>query len=286
MNTLKLALIGNAVMSLLTGLILSIFPKQVAAIFATTQYLPFLLIGLALLYFCATIVLEVYKQRPLPILWIIIQDILWVAASAYIILARPLPISEIGYGLIAVIAVLVLLFSVFQTLGLAKLDNKEGANSKQLHFSRKVPTSKAIAWSLISDLGGYAAVASNIDQVKIISGSGEGMQRVCSHGEESWTETCTLWEEEKAYSFTVDTAAPDYPYPFRSLKGTWEIRSANDQETEIVMTFAFEFNRWIQNVLIYPFMKNQFKKICEEILDRWEAKSIALKKTDNNEIRV
>lgn len=286
MNTLKLALIGNAVMSLVTGLILSLFSQQVAAIFATTQYLAFLLIGLALLYFCATIFLEVYKQRPLPILWIIIQDILWVAASAYIILFRALPISETGYGIITLIALLVLLFSVFQSLGLAKLDNKKGTNFKQLDFSRKVPISTTIAWSLISDLEGYAAVASNIDQVKIISGSGEGMQRACSHGEESWTETCTLWEEEKAYSFTVDTAAPNYPYPFRSLKGTWAIHTVNDQQTEIVMTFSFEFNRWIQNVLIYPFMKSKFKKICEEILDRWEAKSIALKKTNNNTMSV
>lgn len=286
MNTLKVALIGNAVLSLVTGLTLSIFPKQMAAIFATTLYLPFLLIGIALLYFCATIVLEVYKQRPLPILWIIIQDILWVVASTCIILARPLPISEIGYGMIAVIALLVLLFSIFQTLGLAKLDHKEGTKSKQLHFSRKVPTSKAVAWSLISDLEAYAAVASNIDQVKIISGAGKGMQRACSHGEESWTETCTLWEKEKAYSFTVDTAAPDYPYPFRSLAGTWGIHPVNDHETEIVMTFTFEFNRWIQNVMIYPFMKNRFKKICEEILDRWEAKSIALEKAKNNTMSV
>ncbi|MCH7910771.1 MAG: S26 family signal peptidase, partial [Candidatus Hydrogenedentes bacterium] len=29
--------------------------------------------------------------------------------------------------------------------------------------------------------------------------------------------------EEKQYSFEVDTSAADYPYPFKSLKGTWRI---------------------------------------------------------------
>lgn len=120
MTLLKFALGANATLSSTTGLGLVFFHKSIATFFGTTMTLPFLLIGLGLLYFCATTILEIYKERRTRILWIIIQDVIWVAASAYLLIIRPLAISAGGYTSIAIIAVLVLLMAILQWLGITQ----------------------------------------------------------------------------------------------------------------------------------------------------------------------
>lgn len=128
MTLLKFALGANATLSSITGLSLVFFHKSIAAFFATALTLPFLLIGLGLLYFCATIILEIYKERRARIIWIIIQDVLWVIASAFILYARPLPISTGGYTSIAIIAALVLLMAILQWLGITQMKQKMAAS--------------------------------------------------------------------------------------------------------------------------------------------------------------
>lgn len=98
------------------------------------------------------------------------------------------------------------------------------------------------------------------------------MVRQCSHGKDSWQETCTIWEAEKQYSFEVDTSAPDYPYPFKSLKGNWQANEINTSQTEIIMEFEFEYKNKIQNFLLHPFLKYKFSKVGEILLDSWKKK--------------
>lgn len=128
MTLLKFALGANAILSTTTGLSLVFFHKSIATFFGTTMTLPFLLVGLGLLYFCATIILEIYKERRTRILWIIIQDLVWVVASAYILFARPLAISAGGYTSIAIIAALVLLMAILQWLGITQMKQKMSAS--------------------------------------------------------------------------------------------------------------------------------------------------------------
>mgnify|MGYP000152574403 CR=1 FL=1 len=117
MKLLPLALSGNAGFSFLSGLLLATLPKYIAGIFAASTYIPFVLIGLGLLFFAYTIWIEIKAQRPNKILAIIVQDLLWVVASLVILLTRPLSISDIGYSIIAWIGGIVLLFAILQAWG-------------------------------------------------------------------------------------------------------------------------------------------------------------------------
>ncbi|PHR42612.1 MAG: hypothetical protein COA32_17245 [Fluviicola sp.] len=134
-----------------------------------------------------------------------------------------------------------------------------------MSFRRKVKANKPDVWKVISDVENYHEVAGNIDEVKIVSGEKEGMVRACSHGKDSWTEKCSLWEEEKEYSFEVDTSAPDYPYPFKVLRGNWQVKELADNKTEIIMNFEFEYTKSIHNLLLHPLMKHKFIKICKDL---------------------
>lgn len=120
MKLLQFALIGNAGFSLLTGLILSIWSKVVADIFQAATHIPFLVIGLGLLFFAYTILIEIKPQRRVKVFSIIIQDLIWVVGSVVILLSRPLKISPVGYHWITAIAVVVLGFAILQAIGWRK----------------------------------------------------------------------------------------------------------------------------------------------------------------------
>lgn len=262
----------NAYFSLLSGLLLIVFNSQMARLFGSSNNSVFWIVGIALIYFAGTIIFEIKRLRPLAVLWIIIQDFTWVATSFFILIISPFEISKEGNGIIAIVAFVVLLMGMNQAKALSKLDSVGNKRTKHFRFERKVKSTKQNVWKVISDVSNYHKVAPNIDDVKIISGKENGMVRSCSHGKDSWTETCTMWNEEKSYSFEVNTAAPDYPYPFKFLKGTWEVVEIDTTRTNIVMIFEFEYKRIFQNWLLHPFLKAKFKKTAEELLDNWQSK--------------
>jgi len=270
MNTLQKYLTANAIFSTLTGVITIAFQENVEQIFDVEPSSFFLILGILLILFAITIVVEIIKLRAIPILWITTQDMLWVIGSIILLLWNPFDVSTEGNIIIGIVAIFVLIFGIGQARGLARIDEKNKRGEKIFQFRRKVKGSKSKVWEVISDVANYHVVAPNIDDSKVISGEKQGMVRSCSHGKDSWTETCILWEENKQYSFRVDTQAPDYPYPLKSLKGTWVVDEVSSNESEITMIFEFEYKKGIQNILIHPFMKYKFTKVCTELLDNWQ----------------
>jgi ribosome-associated toxin RatA of RatAB toxin-antitoxin module len=261
----------NAISTFISGVGILVFHKQLMNIFELNNNRPFLVVGGVITFFSLTMFIEIKKQRASAILWIIVQDILFVSVSIFVLIKRPFDISNTGYLLIGLFLIPIIFFIIFQSIGLARIDSKNGANIKLLSFKRKVNANKKEVWNTISDIENYHKVASNIDHVKIISGVGQGMVRTCSHGKDSWSETCTLWENEKQYSFLIDTESPDYPYPFKYLKGTWKVNEIDNKKSEITMIFEFEYTKKIQNLIIHPLLKFKFTKVCIEIMDNWQS---------------
>ncbi len=270
MNTLQIALLGNAIFSLLSGLFLVLMKSKVAHWFGLEKSWIFLFVGIGLLYFSYSIFRQLKAPEGDQVFYIIVQDLLWVLASAAILLFRPFNISSFGYQAIAGVAVVVLIFGVGQSVGLAQTGDTDRKGVKRLAFERVINASKMNTWKVISDVGNYHTVAPNIDSVQIVSGQGEGMVRSCTHKADHWTEVATLWEEGEQYSFEVDTDAEDYPYPLKYLKGTWQVQEVGPDQSRITMIFEFTYESKIFNLLIHPFMKKKFDKICSELLDNWQ----------------
>lgn len=270
MNKLKTALKANAIFSGTSGILLISFNQQIAKIFETENNTVFWVVGLTLVYFACTIILEVIKQRSLAILLIIVQDFIWVIGSIVLLIMNPFSISIAGNVIIGIIAIIVLFMAINQAIELAKIDNNPNKKAKQWHFERTVKADKKTTWQLISDVGNYAMFAPNIDDVKIISGDGIGMVRTCSHGKDTWAETCTLWTEEKEYAYVVHTTEPDYPYPFKFLNGFWAVEEIDKTTTKIVLRFEFQYNKKIQNTLLHPLFRTKFFKVAEGLLDNWQ----------------
>ena len=270
MNQLQKSLQLNALFSGISGILLIAFNKYVAILFNIPNALVFQITGAALIFFSLTIVYEIKRQNLLGILLIIFQDLLWAVGSAILLILQPFEISIFGYTIIAAVALIVLFMASNQAKALAQTDSIPSKSNKQLSFERTVKATKASVWKVISNVANYHEVAPNVEDVKIISGEGEGLVRSCSHGKNSWTETCSMWDEEREYAFEVNTAAPAYPYPFKYLKGNWKVEEIDNSHTKVIMLFEIEYRKKFQNWLLHPILKGKFSKTAEELLDNWQ----------------
>lgn len=271
MNALQKILLGNALFSFLSGLLLCVFPQLVADLFAVQDSLVFQLLGAGLLLFSASVFRESRRDSAMGALSIIIQDLIWVLGSIVLLLFRPIEISLFGNVTIAVVMLIVLSFALLQSNALAQANQGPEKGSKQMLFERIVQAPQAKVWEVVSDVAHYHHFAPNIDDVKVVSGQGQNMVRSCSHKGRSWSEVCTLWNEGREYAFEVNTDAPDYPYPISMLRGHWLVEPVSPKQTRIAMTFDFRYNRRIHNVILHPLFQKRFTKICKELMDNWEA---------------
>lgn len=270
MDQLQKSLLINALFSGLSGTILVAINKHIATLFDISNTSVFWIVGVALIFFSVTIVYEIRRQNPLGVLAIILQDYLWVLGSIILLITQPFEISKTGNVIIAAIALVVLLMAINQAKALAQIDSILIKGIKRLSFERTMKATKSIVWKVISNVANYHEVAPNVDEVIIISGNGEGMIRSCSHGKDSWTETCSLWQEEKEYAFQVNTAASDYPYPFKFLKGNWKVEEIDNSQTKVIMLFEYEYSKKFHNWLLHPILKGKFSKTAEKLLDNWQ----------------
>ncbi|MEL6484876.1 MAG: SRPBCC family protein, partial [Bacteroidota bacterium] len=204
------------------------------------------------------------------VVFIIAQDLIWVLASIVILWTKPFSISLLGNQIITLVALIVLIFGIGQSIGVSQTDSVGESGHKQLRFERTITASKEKVWKVVADVANYHQVAPNIDSVEILSGQGKGMVRRCSHKTDHWTEVATLWEEGEQYVFEVDTEAADYPYPLKQLQGTWKVEKVSQQQTRVVMIFEFTYTRKIHSLVLHPFMKTQFNSVCETLLDNWQ----------------
>ncbi|KAB7530361.1 hypothetical protein F8C76_02300 [Flagellimonas olearia] len=118
-NILKI----NAISSGTTGLVLVIFSKFSANLFATTTQLPFIITGLFLLIFSMFVVYQAY-QNPLnvkKIVSIIWMDRLWVLTSVVAVPILYNSISSTGVVIIMAIAVWVGLMAYIQNARLIRM---------------------------------------------------------------------------------------------------------------------------------------------------------------------
>ncbi len=140
---------------------------------------------------------------------------------------------------------------------------------------RIIPVPPGVAWQVMTDHAGYADVADNLSKVEVVSGHGLGMRRRCYDTKgRGWNETCTLWDEGRAYAFTVDTNAPDYPYPLTELKGTWRVEQV-EQGSKISLQFVGRARWGLLGRLMLRLFIGPAERICRRLLERWEAVMLA-----------
>jgi len=122
---LRKALLGNALFSALSGLTLLFAQKSVLRIFGLFNRVSLVVLGVGLIIFAATLVVNARRQRvKTSDAWVaVLMDVAWVLASYVLIFV--LPFSKEGKWVIGVVAELVLLFAILQFMGIRRIRDNE-----------------------------------------------------------------------------------------------------------------------------------------------------------------
>ncbi len=135
---LRVVMRSNGALSTLTGLECLFFAKGTAAFMGlgAEWTAPMQALGISLLFFAAFLFLSSSRwteHKPAALLTCgaiaTLLDLLWVVGSVSLLVLKSLPLSVPGQWLVAVVAVFVFDFAVFQSLGIRRLLR---ANDRQL----------------------------------------------------------------------------------------------------------------------------------------------------------
>jgi len=106
----------NAGFSLMSGLAMTLMSDRVAEWLGITPHLAVPIVGVGLILFAASVYYTATRE-PVPagqVKFIIIQDWLWVAGSALVILLNPFGFSSAGVWITGIVALAVLMFAIGQ----------------------------------------------------------------------------------------------------------------------------------------------------------------------------
>ena len=140
-------------------------------------------------------------------------------------------------------------------------------------IERLVDAPADVAWEIIADVAAYHELTPGLTKIEMLGGEGVGMKRRCydTRGR-SWNEQCPLWDEqERRYTFVVETQAEDYPLPFKKLQGTWQVEE-RPEGTLMKMRFDYVLRPGLMGLMATLFGNAGARQQSEELLDNWEAK--------------
>ncbi|MEX3008492.1 SRPBCC family protein [Hoeflea sp. TYP-13] len=285
---LRLVLAANGIFSLLTGIACLVAADGISALLFTQL---FTLLGMS----SATVIFELgigLLAFAAFVLWtasqanisrgraklITAMDIGWVLASIDLLIFLPGLWTSAGAWIVGGVAAIVALFAIEQVFGLSVLyqgrhEVEAETDGRRLTLSATgfTKASPDRVWQVMSHHEAYADVADNLSKVEVLRGSGPDTERRCTDTNgRSWNETCTLWEEGRAFAFRVHTEAADYPYPIAQLTGTWSLAPVPGG-TQITMVFKVTARSGLLNGLMFRFMAAPFSKVCDRLLVNWIA---------------
>ena len=122
---LRKALMGNALFSTLSGLTILFAPGWVLRILGLSKDVSLPILGLGLLVFAATLLINARRQQvKTSDAWIaVLMDVAWVLGSYVLIFI--VPFSTEGKWVVGLVAELVLGFAVLQFVGIRRIQKSE-----------------------------------------------------------------------------------------------------------------------------------------------------------------
>jgi hypothetical protein len=122
---LRKALLGNALFSTLSGLTILFAQGWVLQILGLSSSVHLLILGVGLIVFAVTLVINARKQQVKKSdAWIaVLMDLAWVVGSYVLIFL--VPFSPKGNWVVGIVAELVLLFAVLQFVGIRRIQKGE-----------------------------------------------------------------------------------------------------------------------------------------------------------------
>ncbi len=136
-------------------------------------------------------------------------------------------------------------------------------------------------WPVVVDIVGAAEALPHLSGAEILSGEGSvGRVSCCTNLKgQSWTETCFLWEEGRAFGARANADETDYPYPLEKLELTYHL-TQRDGGTTVRMSFDYRMKYGLFGRLLeLAIGKRSFRKI---IIDSFQDLRSRIAKTSDS----
>lgn len=154
-------------------------------------------------------------------------------------------------------------------------------------FEHYFDASPEAVWSVVIDTVEMAAGLPHLSGAEILSGEGSvgRISRCTNLKGQSWTETCFLWEEGRAFGTRADADAADYPYPLEKLEVIYRL-TPRDGGTTLRMSMDYRmkygpFGRSLELAI----GKRSFRKISADTFRDFRSRLELSHGTAANDIR-
>ncbi|MEO0987092.1 MAG: SRPBCC family protein [Cyanobacteria bacterium J06639_14] len=227
---LRIALLSNAVFSVVCGLLMLVCPGFIGSLLGPQIDLLWRLLGLGLLIFAADLVHQATRPRLLTwrALYASVGDFLWVIGSAVGLLLFSSQFSLTGVVMVLVIAGVVWVFGYWQIWG---IDRAHRAANPALYRHCLVVRTKASAaamWHVIERMGDIQNYAPSLLRSELLHDQTPGLgvvRRCTAQSGRCWSEECVAFEPGHSFTMRFVAEAPDFPFPVSAMVGGWQVMS-------------------------------------------------------------
>lgn len=124
-RNLRMALKANSVFSLMSGILLLLFTKDIAELMNIDNHYVLVVVGVGMLLFFVSLIYNSTKIEisTLQVNFIIAQDYAWVIGSIALLVIDLYNISQSGNMIIGIVAIIVMLLGILQTYYLNSYEN-------------------------------------------------------------------------------------------------------------------------------------------------------------------
>lgn len=227
-------LILNGLFSFATGVISFFAADVVANVFGLGAPRAYELLGAALVAYAVGLASLAYRpSRLLPVVIGALLDIAWVLGSAVLLAVMGSRMSSTGQLIVVTVAAIVAGFAWLQLRAVARSFVDNAGPPGEYLVRVEVPTNVAAdrMWSIVRELGDIQRYMPSLASSVVLDGrrTGIGAVRECEDTKGArWRERCDTWEEARAFSVVFEAQAPDFPFPFRAMRGGWEVSPTSE----------------------------------------------------------
>ncbi|MEX2515334.1 MAG: SRPBCC family protein [Gammaproteobacteria bacterium] len=237
---LRIALLGNAVFSATSGLVMLTVPDWIGTMLGIEAAVAYRIVGIGLLIFAMDLIHQATRPRlqTWRALYAVAADLLWVLGSIVGLLFFSAALSHDGVWIVGGVAVIVLAFGIWQLRGIDRAHRISQTGLYPLYRHCVMVESSAPAddlWALIRDLGKISRYMPSLRASMMLNHqlTGVGAIRRCiNKAGDAWAEKCTAFDDTQRH-FTVRflTEEPGFPFPASRMQGGWRVDASADGST-------------------------------------------------------
>ncbi len=225
---LRLALMANAIFSLISGLATIIYPTSLGQWLGIHAPLVLQVVGAGLVIFAVDLIHQATRFRIATWrgLYASTADFVWVIGSIALVVFFPAVLSAAGNVAVLTIAAAVFTLGACQLWAIGHAHKIPGSDEYRHCMIVEVNVPAEAMWRVISNLGDIKKYMPLLRHSAILGERtpGVGAVRVCEdHSGKQWAEECTEFNPGRNFVVRFLSEAPDFPFPAKAMRGGWEV---------------------------------------------------------------